>query len=65
MGFDEDRKARVKIGNDILFCGELMARLVEDTNDKADFSKTQAMADIKRLRRELLRVYKELETVWW
>lgn len=65
MGFDEDKKARIRIGNDILFCGELMARLVEDTNDKADFSKTQVMADIKRLRRELLRVHKELEKIWW
>ena len=65
MGCVDGNKVRIKIGNDILFCGELMARLVEDTNDKTDFSKTQAMADIKRLRRELLRVYKELETVWW
>ena len=53
-------KKRVKIYNDLLFCNELMKRLCEDTEDVC-FSKVRLKADIRRLRRELLRVHKFIE----
>ena len=61
----EDREKRVKVGDGLLFCGEIMARLIEDTTENIDFKKTQVMSDIQKLRRELLRVYKLTGEIWW
>ena len=33
----EDREKRVKVGDGLLFCGEIMARLIEDTTENIDF----------------------------
>ena len=62
---EESRKIRTKVGDGLIFCGELMARLIEDTQDNIDFKKTQVRSDIQKLRRELLRVYKLTGEIWW
>ena len=58
MGIKKDK--RIKVFDDLIFYNELMKRLTEDTEDVC-FSKTRVKADIKRLRRELLRTYKFIE----
>ena len=47
-----------------MFCGELMNRLIDDT-ENIDFPKTVVQTDIRRLRRELLKVHKEIEEISW
>ena len=61
----EDREKRVKVGDGLLFCGEIMARLIEDTTENIDFKKTQVMSDIRHLRRELHRVHELIKEIYW
>ena len=60
----ESDKKRQGVYGDILFCGELMNRLIDDT-ENIDFPKTVVQADIRRLRRELLKVHKKIEEIAW
>ncbi len=64
MSYDSDRKLRISVWNDLMFCQMLINRLTDDT-ENIDFKVTPVIADIKRLRRELLRVEKRVQDIGW
>ena len=63
---DKDKKERVKMWDGLMFCNQMLNRLCDDV-EKIDFKKTQVMSDIRKIRRELMKVYKIVEnmrTIW-